>query len=435
MPRDTGLVSADAQDDFLRARRANALARLGQRLRREPGDVNLILPFEEVVAGARARRASTTLGLQVIALDSIVGHGRPHAASSTASSGPPPTGCARRWERIAAAMRRGEAMPPISVYRVGELHFVRDGHHRVSVARAHAAGHDIDAYVTEVHTRVGAERAPSRSPTCRSRATSGSSASACPLAARGARAHRARPTRGATATWPRASRRGAFRAMQDARRVHGPRRRWRAPGSSDEYVPVVEMLARPTCIGRGHRDRRLPARRRRALPPAAHARLERGRSLARLRSEREALRRGWLAACAVGVRRPARRARRPRRCPPRARRRLAPDSGVEEVQLGGVEPELGLLALRCTLLAGSRRATIWLARRSRAAPRRRPASAASSRELVGLRRARPRRGSRRRARSPSTRAASISASKVTRAALARRRRARRPRSPRAGRRR
>ena len=48
-------------------------------------------------------------------------------------------------------------MPPISVYRVGELHFVRDGHHRVSVARA--LGRDtIDAYVTEVQTAVGAGR-------------------------------------------------------------------------------------------------------------------------------------------------------------------------------------------------------------------------------------------------------------------------------------
>ena len=48
-------------------------------------------------------------------------------------------------------------MPPIDVYRIGELHFVKDGHHRVSVARA--LGHkDINAYVTEVLTEVGAER-------------------------------------------------------------------------------------------------------------------------------------------------------------------------------------------------------------------------------------------------------------------------------------
>ena len=54
-------------------------------------------------------------------------------------------------------MHRGEAMPPIDVYRVGELHFVRDGHHRVSVARALGHSH-IDAYVTEVLTSVGADR-------------------------------------------------------------------------------------------------------------------------------------------------------------------------------------------------------------------------------------------------------------------------------------
>jgi hypothetical protein len=47
-------------------------------------------------------------------------------------------------------------MPPIDVYRIGELHFVKDGHHRVSVARA--LGHrDINAYVTEILTEVGAD--------------------------------------------------------------------------------------------------------------------------------------------------------------------------------------------------------------------------------------------------------------------------------------
>jgi hypothetical protein len=62
-----------------------------------------------------------------------------------------------RWQRINLAQRKGEAMPPIDVYRIGELHFVKDGHHRVSVARA--LGHkDISAFVTEVITQVGAGR-------------------------------------------------------------------------------------------------------------------------------------------------------------------------------------------------------------------------------------------------------------------------------------
>ncbi|MBI5104305.1 MAG: chromosome partitioning protein ParB, partial [Solirubrobacterales bacterium] len=47
--RTTGLATADAQDDFLRARRGLALARLRRWLRREPGDVDHILPFDEVV--------------------------------------------------------------------------------------------------------------------------------------------------------------------------------------------------------------------------------------------------------------------------------------------------------------------------------------------------------------------------------------------------
>jgi len=59
MPPDTGLPQTDAQFDFGRARRRRALSRLTTRLRGEPSDVNVILPFEEVVAalGRRGERA------------------------------------------------------------------------------------------------------------------------------------------------------------------------------------------------------------------------------------------------------------------------------------------------------------------------------------------------------------------------------------------
>jgi hypothetical protein len=63
-----------------------------------------------------------------------------------------------RWEHIAAAMRRGDSLPPVDLLRIGEIYFVRDGHHRVSVARALKLT-VIDAYVTDIVTRVGAERA------------------------------------------------------------------------------------------------------------------------------------------------------------------------------------------------------------------------------------------------------------------------------------
>jgi hypothetical protein len=152
--RDTGLPQADAQFDFGRARRRRAISQIAARLRRE-SDVNVILPFEEVVA-ALGRRGERRLGLETIPLDSIVGtvdRGREFDRRFHPTSGR----VRPRWERIATAQRKGQAMPPIDVYRIGELHFVKDGHHRVSVARA--LGHEvIEAWVTEVLTELGAGR-------------------------------------------------------------------------------------------------------------------------------------------------------------------------------------------------------------------------------------------------------------------------------------
>ena len=152
MPKDTGLPRADAQYDFSRARRRRALARLSARLRRAD-DVDHILPFEEVVQ-ALGRVGERRLGEQTIPLDSIVGT-VDRAREFDRAFRPTSQRVRERWERINLAQRTGKAMPPIDVYRIGDMHFVKDGHHRVSVARAF--GHtDINAYVTEVLTQVGA---------------------------------------------------------------------------------------------------------------------------------------------------------------------------------------------------------------------------------------------------------------------------------------
>ncbi|MDQ3850652.1 MAG: chromosome partitioning protein ParB [Actinomycetota bacterium] len=154
MAPDTGFPTADAQDDFLRARRRRALARVAGLLRREPDDVDKMLPFDEVVA-ALGRISERDLGIQTIPLDSIVGtvdRGKEFDRQFRPTS----ARVRLRFERIADAQRRGASMPPIDVYRVGDLHFVRDGHHRVAVARAHHRG-VIDAHVVEVITRVPAD--------------------------------------------------------------------------------------------------------------------------------------------------------------------------------------------------------------------------------------------------------------------------------------
>jgi hypothetical protein len=147
----SGFPSSDAQHDFSRARRARLLADVARRMRREPDDVALILPFEEVVE-ALGRAGQVDRGLKVVPLDAIVGT-VDRAADFDRGFRPTTTRLRSRWERIAAAQRRGEALPPISLFQVGELYFVRDGHHRVSVAKSLGRS-DIDAYVIEVQTRL-----------------------------------------------------------------------------------------------------------------------------------------------------------------------------------------------------------------------------------------------------------------------------------------
>jgi hypothetical protein len=151
----TGFPAEDAQSDFARARRSSMLADLARRLRFEPDDVGYILPFEEVVE-ALGRVSERDLGLQTVELDSIVGT-VDRTKEFDRAFRPTSPRMRARWQRIAEAQRRGESFPPISVYRIGELHFVRDGHHRVSVARS-LGRKDIDAYVTDVTTRVGPGR-------------------------------------------------------------------------------------------------------------------------------------------------------------------------------------------------------------------------------------------------------------------------------------
>jgi hypothetical protein len=147
---DTGFPRADVENDFMRARRRQVLATLAHRLRRQPRDCDRLLPLDEIV-GALGLRSQGYLGLRTIPLDTIVG---------TAGSRPdfdrrfrPTSNLVReRWEQLALAERRGAVIPPIEVYRVGGLHFVSDGHHRVSIAAA-TGQQTIDAYVTEILTQ------------------------------------------------------------------------------------------------------------------------------------------------------------------------------------------------------------------------------------------------------------------------------------------
>src|SRR3954470_9346513 len=151
----TGQPREDAKIAFDRERRRRALSRLASRMRFEADDVSHMLPFEEVVSALGATSRASR-GEQVIPLNSIVGTVDRRRGDFDRSFRPSPN-TRGRWERIAEARKRGEEIAPIDVFQLGDLYFVQDGQHRVSVARA-MGDEDINANVIEVRTKLGANR-------------------------------------------------------------------------------------------------------------------------------------------------------------------------------------------------------------------------------------------------------------------------------------
>jgi hypothetical protein len=145
---ETGNLFIDAQTAFARQSRRRRRERAVNWLRRRPGECGRLASMEQALGAAppSQRRAA---GLQAIPLTSVIGTAEPAKARAFDSRFRPHQSIRRRWERLWIAGRRGAPLPPISVYRVGDDHYVDDGHHRVSVA--HALGMTaIDAEVTEL---------------------------------------------------------------------------------------------------------------------------------------------------------------------------------------------------------------------------------------------------------------------------------------------
>ena len=135
--------------DFQRARKEAAIQQILSRLQ---GRSNKLLCYDDVRRHLRATGKPIERGLQEIPLAKIVGSvGR--YQDFTRSFLPKKDSNEERWARIMAAVNDMRGMTPIEVYQVGDAYFVKDGNHRVSVARQ-MGSETISAYVTEVETRV-----------------------------------------------------------------------------------------------------------------------------------------------------------------------------------------------------------------------------------------------------------------------------------------
>jgi hypothetical protein len=141
--------------DFSRARRRAFLRRIGAYLRRDPAS-NQLLSFDEV-KGALGAISQVYLGLREVPVSKIVGSVGRHRDFDRAFL-PSKPDLGTRWRRIDEIMNREEELPPVSLYKIGDAYFVKDGNHRVSVARQRGV-EMIDAEVIELRSRVPVDSA------------------------------------------------------------------------------------------------------------------------------------------------------------------------------------------------------------------------------------------------------------------------------------
>ena len=112
-----------------------------------------LLSFDEVVKKLNLKQ-SIYCGVQDIPLKNITGstgryedftrHFLPRSGNEREKE---------RWRNVFTLVETGKGFPPIDVYKIDQVYFVKDGNHRVSVARA--LGWDtIQAHVTELPSPI-----------------------------------------------------------------------------------------------------------------------------------------------------------------------------------------------------------------------------------------------------------------------------------------
>jgi nucleotide-binding universal stress UspA family protein len=137
-----------AISDFNSAHRKASLKSVISQLTGEKID---LLSYDDVLKRLRMK-GQVERGRFEIPLDKIIGSvGR--YTDFTRDFLPRKVSDSQRWVSVKLATESLQGVPPIEVYKVGDYYFVRDGNHRVSIARQNGQTH-IEAYVVEVVTRV-----------------------------------------------------------------------------------------------------------------------------------------------------------------------------------------------------------------------------------------------------------------------------------------
>lgn len=135
----------EAREEWNKARRKAIFTNVTSFLQR---DKSSLMNFNEIAQRLNLKHA-VYRGIQVVPLEQIVGSvGRYQDFTDTFL--PRSADMGSRWANVAILQLdpNSHGFPPIEIYKIGKWYFVKDGHHRVSVAQQLDLP-DIEAYIWE----------------------------------------------------------------------------------------------------------------------------------------------------------------------------------------------------------------------------------------------------------------------------------------------
>jgi hypothetical protein len=140
--------AARAAEDFNKARNRELFGRILSLLKNETDN---LLSLQEVKALLRPS-SETYRGLRVVPIEKIVGsEGRYRDFNRYFL--PRHNRLKGRWVRVDTAHHQDVVLPPVTLYEIGGVYFVRDGNHRVSVGKLQGVEF-IDAEVISLGSQV-----------------------------------------------------------------------------------------------------------------------------------------------------------------------------------------------------------------------------------------------------------------------------------------
>lgn len=151
------ILNAQVSDDFNRARNKARFTNIFMVIHSEKKELLSYYDVKDMIKP----KSQTYRGMQVVKIDNIIGSEGRYKDFNKAFL-PKKEHLRNRWENIDRAHIKDVILPPISLFKIGEVYFVRDGNHRVSVARTQGV-YSIDAEVVELTTEIKIEPNMTRS--------------------------------------------------------------------------------------------------------------------------------------------------------------------------------------------------------------------------------------------------------------------------------